>query len=315
MYFQYKHKRMPEVDKLWVIAVISNPARYRSRYELYRKFESFCQKSGANLFTVELAFGDRPFELTQDEDPDDLQLRTYDEIWHKENMINLAIQRLPLDWKYVAWIDADIEFMRQDWLEEIVHQLQHYHVIQLFQNAVDLGPNGEVIKTHDGFAWSYVNRRPLPNARYNYPHWHPGYAWAARREAINDLGGLMDFAILGSADHHMAWALVNKVEQFAPKQISPAYKRKLLTWQERANRHIRQNIGYMPGTIYHHWHGRKKDRKYVERWQILLKHGYDPDQDLQRDWQGLYRLSDRGLRMRADLREYFHIRNEDSNEL
>jgi hypothetical protein len=89
----------------------------------------------------------------------------------------------------------------------------------------------------------------------------------------------------------------------------------LLTWQDRANTHIRQNIGYMPGTIYHHWHGRKKDRRYVERWQILLKHGYDPDQDLQRDWQGLYRLSDKGLRMRADLREYFHIRNEDSTEL
>jgi len=303
---------MPELDKLWVVTVISNPARYRSRYELYKKFERHCKERGVNLLTVEAAFGQRPFEVTSPDNPHHLQLRTDDEIWHKENMINLGVQRLPHDWQYVAWIDADIEFMRDDWAEEIVHQLQHYQVIQLFQNAVDLGPSGEVIKIHDGFVYSYVSGKPLPNSKYNYPHWHPGYAWAARREAFDELGGLMDFAILGSADHHMAWALVGKVTEFAPTFITPGYRRELLTWQERANVHVNKNIGYMPGSIWHHWHGRKKDRRYVERWQILAKHDYDPDQDLMHDWQGLNHLSDAGERMRVDLRRYFHVRNEDS---
>lgn len=311
----FRHKQAPGLDKLWVIAVISNPARYRSRYDLFQKFKRAIEKAGANLMIVECAFGDRPFEITEPGRLDHLQLRTWDEIWHKENMINLGIANLPQDWEYVAWVDADIEFMRQDWPEEIVHQLQHYMVIQLFQNAIDLGPKGEVIKVHEGFMYSYVNRKPWPNKEYNYPHWHPGFAWAARREAIDNLGGLFDAAILGSADHHMAFALVGKTVEYAPTKISSAYKRKLLTWQERANVHVRKDVGYMPGTIFHHWHGRKKDRRYQERWQILLKHNYDPDFDLQRDWQGLYRLSDAGERMRVDLREYFHVRNEDSIDL
>lgn len=311
----HRHPRMPEADKLWVVAVISNPARYRSRYELFKKFKRSCEVAGANLIIVETALGDRPFELTEPNDIHHVQLRTTDEIWHKENMINLGVQRLPQDWKYVAWIDADIEFMRHDWPEEIVHQLQHYQIIQLFQNAVDLGPTGEVIKSHEGFMYSYLNGKPMPSKEYNYPHWHPGYGWACTRETFEELGGLFDTAILGSADHHMAWALVGKVIDYAPKFISPAYKRRLLTWQERANVHVNKNVGFMPGTIFHHWHGKKKDRKYTERWQILIKHGYDPDQDLMRDWQGLYHLSDKGERMRNDLRRYFHVRNEDSIDI
>lgn len=310
----FRHTSTPELDKLWVITVVSNPARYRSRYKLLEVFKNSVERAGANLFIVECALGNRPFEVTQADNPHHLQLRTNDEIWHKENMINLGIQRLPRDWKYVAWIDADIEFIRPDWPEEIVHQLQHYKVIQLFQTAIDLGPNGEALKTHEGFMSSFINGKPLPNKK-NYPVWHPGYGWAARREAIDDLGGLFDVAILGSADHHMAWCLIGKGLQYAPSKISPAYKRELSTWQDRANTHIRQNVGYMSGTIVHHWHGKKRDRRYVERWDILLKHDYDPDQDLQRDWQGLYRLSDKGERMRNDLREYFRMRNEDSIDL
>ena len=178
----HRHTKMPEAEKLWVIAVISNPARYRSRYDLFQKFKLACDVAGANLIIVEGALGDRPFEITDPNSVNHVQLRTDDEIWHKENMINLGVQRLPKDWKYVAWIDADIEFMRHDWVEEIVHQLQHYQIIQLFQNAVDLGPMGEVIKTHEGFMYSYINNKPLPSKEYNYPHWHPGYGWAARRE-------------------------------------------------------------------------------------------------------------------------------------
>src|SRR6266567_1855283 len=158
----FRHTSMPTAEKLWVIAVVSNPQRYRSRYHLFEKFKASVEKAGANLLIVELALGHRPFEMTQANNPHHVQLRTMDELWHKENMINVGISRLPADWQYVAWIDADIEFVRTDWVVEIVHQLQHYSVIQLFQSAVDLGPQGEVLQTVDSFMYSYVNNKPLP---------------------------------------------------------------------------------------------------------------------------------------------------------
>lgn len=310
--YKFKHRAAPAIDKFWVVTVVSNPARYRSRYELFQRFRESIKEKGVNLLVVEVAFGDRPFEVTTADNPHDVQLRTWDELWHKENMINIGISRLPHDWEYVAWIDADIEFMRHDWVEETIHQLQHHYVVQMFQNAVDLGPTGEVIKVHDGFMWSYKNRKPLPDPKKNYPHWHPGYAWAARREAIDHLGGLLDIPILGAADHHMAWALIGNVLKFTPKKISDGYKRHLQVWEDRAITHLHKDVGFVPGSIYHHWHGKKKDRRYVERWQILVSHGYDPDYDVKRDWQGLLAFSEQGERMRADIREYFWIRNEDS---
>jgi len=37
-------------------------------------------------------------------------------LWHKENMINLGVQKLlPPTWKAFAWIDADIEFDSPSW--------------------------------------------------------------------------------------------------------------------------------------------------------------------------------------------------------
>jgi hypothetical protein len=316
MHHHHKHQQMQDLKNLWIITVINNPVRYSIRYKLFQQFKTYIENAGANLLIVECALGTRPFEVTETNNPYHIQLRTTDMLWHKENMINIGISHLPDDWKYVAWIDSDIQFMRTDWLEETVHQLQHYKVIQLFQNAIDLGPNGEVLSTFDSFMWSWQTGQPNPYSMKNgisyYPHWHPGYAWAATREAINELGGLLDKAILGAADHHMAWALVGNVIENTPIQVSDAYKKYLNIWQERANTHIQQNVGYMPGSIYHFWHGKKKDRKYVERWEIILNHNFDPELDIKRDWQGLYQFSHNGTRMRNDIRKYFMVRNEDS---
>lgn len=303
-------------DKLHVIAVISNPVRYASRYALYKKFREHMKSQPlVELHTVEIAFGERPFEVHDAE----LKLRSYDEFWHKENMINLALSRLPENWKYVAWIDADVEFQRKDWAVETMQQLQHYFIVQMFQNAVDLGPEGEVIGLHNGFVHSYLTGRPRPKKQktgYSYPHWHPGFAWAARREAIDYLGGLYDVSF-GSGDHLMAWGLLG--ENMLPSQMSEGYKKSLQDWIDRAERLITRDIGFVPGTLLHYFHGKKRDRRYNSRWSILEKFQFDPFLDLKRDSQGLYQIdvdgSSRLIGLRDDLRGYFRARNEDSIDL
>ncbi|WP_205249362.1 hypothetical protein, partial [Escherichia coli] len=91
------------------------PVRYKSRYDLYKKFEKYVKDSGAILYTTEMAFGDRPFEITEANNHQHIQVRSFHELWHKENMLILAIANLPADWEYVAWVDADIVFSRRDW--------------------------------------------------------------------------------------------------------------------------------------------------------------------------------------------------------
>jgi hypothetical protein len=98
--------------KLYVVTCISNPVRYHSSYALYQGFRKRVNDAGAILYTVEMAFGDRPFKITDAENPHHIQVRSFFELWHKENMLNIGIRRLPIDWEYVAWIDADVQFTR-----------------------------------------------------------------------------------------------------------------------------------------------------------------------------------------------------------
>lgn len=312
--FHLKDKSL--IKDFYVIAVISNPVRYERRYELYNQFIEHMKESGVKVLTVETIHGNRFHKVTDSIDPYHIQLRTEDELWHKENMINIGISRLPYDWKYVAWIDADISFVKKDWAVETVQQLQHYQIVQLWENAIDLGPEQEALETHTSFAYYYSRGIPMSiNWKRYYSFGHPGFGWAARREAIDSLGGLIDRAILGAADHHMAWALIGDGKCTYPNFIHQNYKNLVLTWEKRATEHIKRNIGVVPGTILHYWHGKKKDRRYVDRWDILRKYSFDPMVDLRKDWQGLYQLEEYKIELRDAIRRYFRSRNEDSCDL
>ena len=277
--------------------------------------------SGVTLYTVEVAFGDRPFEVTEADDPHDIQLRSFEELWQKEAAINIAISRLPLDWEYVAWIDADCRFAREDWAIETVHALQHYMVVQPWSTCIDMGPQHQIIQTHTSFCWNWWKHDcnpPIKSGYGSYGWWHTGYAVACRREAIDLLSGIPDWPILGSADHHFLLALIGCVDRSCPMPRNSRYYKKLKIYEERALRYIKKDIGAVEGLITHGWHGKKKDRRYRERWSILSDNQFDPDTDLRRDSQGLWQLNvdtPRQIRLRDEIRQYFRQRSEDSIDM
>lgn len=299
---------------LYVVTAVFNPHRYKTRIKLYKDFEKYVNDSGAKLLTVELVYGDRDFVVTQEDNSFHLQLRTNTELWHKERMLNLGIQNLPKNWKYVAWVDADVVFARPDWVHETIQLLQHFPVIQMFSQAVDLTPKYEILKTHTGMLYAYYEGKMDDNTG-TYERYHPGFAWAARRDALNMLGGLLDIPILGSADRHMALSLIEKVKDSYPKDISVGYCEQLEMWENRCKHYIHKNVSYMPGVLLHQWHGKKVDRRYKDRWKILVKHKYDPEFDIKLDTQGLYQFTERNPYLEQDIRKYFQARNEDSIDI
>lgn len=305
----YYCKKLTNNAILDVIAVVSNPVQYSIRYKL---FGEFCERMRKNplvrLKTIELQQRARPFATDSD-----IKLRTKDEIWYKENLINIAIGKLPKDWEYVAWIDTDLLFLNENWARDTIEQLQIYSVVQLWTHAIDLGPNGEILQVHTGFMYQYINKQKFDQRYGNY--WHPGYAWACRRSAYNYMGGLIEFSILGAGDHHMALCLIGEGQKGIPKGIHPNYLKMIEIFQNRCEKNIKRNVGFVRGAIAHFFHGDKKNRKYYERWQILIRNQYDPVQDISRDDQGLLQLSPDKIELRDDIRTYFRERNEDSLDL
>ncbi len=145
-------------DLLHVVTCVSNPVRYRSRWRLYERFAAQMERAGVRLLTVELAYGERPFEVTKPGRRDPVQLRSRSELWSKENLLNIGFAHLPEGWRYAAWIDADVEFQNPDWAGKTVERLQLFDALQLFSHAVDLDPEHQVLgaaKPKTGFmhAW------------------------------------------------------------------------------------------------------------------------------------------------------------------
>ena len=157
-----------------------------------------------------------------------------------------------------------------DWPHIAIDQLQIYPIVQLFETARFLGPNGknEILRHDHSFAYSIKHEKPIDPRRYNEWYPHPGYGWAMRRSAFNIIGGLCEFSILGSGDLHLAFALLNRIRETIPKDMTDDYRQTALAWGDRVAK-LSENgtqVGYVPVHIYHYWHGNRNDRAYVDRW-------------------------------------------------
>lgn len=316
-----------DANLLHVVSVISNPLRWDSRLRLTKNFIEHMLDSGVNLTIVETEYGERPFQLDKVPHIKHIPTRAATMAWGKESAANVGIRALPPDAKYVAWIDADIEFRRSDWAAESVHTLQMYPVAQPWSEALDLGPQGEIMMvkgTHVQRSFGWVWREfgnvvdgwkkqfwddPYP------PYGHSGYAWIATMEFFNQIGGLVERSGAGAADHQQALAFVGEVDRAIHGLSSDSYKAYVKSWGERAFAACQGRVGYVPGRIEHSFHGRKTRRKYVERWDILTKHKFDPMTDVHLNRWGILELSNNKPALRRDLEAYFSGRNEDENTL
>lgn len=312
-----KHPELRSDNTLNVVMPYTNTTRFQSRLRLAREFIERMQATpNVKLHIVEAAYGDRQHEVTVHSNPQHLQLRINSEIWVKENLVNLGVRYLlPKDWKYVAWVDADVEFRDQHWAQEALHQLQHTPLIQPWQQCLDLGHSGNVMSTHQSFGFMHqMGVRKQETSEQPYQYAHCGYAWCGTREFWEATGGgLIDFAILGSGDHHMAWGAIGQVDVSVHQRMSAGYLRRCREWQQRVTRVTNKEIGFSNGRIDHAWHGSKARRYYKERWQILVEHAFDPDKDLTYDNQGVIHLIGKpGLEQAV--RKYNRSRQEDGIE-
>ncbi len=311
---------LSDYGQLHVIAICFNPMRFTSRYTLFQEFRERAKHAGAVVHIAEASFGERPHEVVDDKgETSKTTFRITDELWHKESIINSTVSKLPTDWKYVAWIDADVAFTNPFWVQETIQQLQHYPVVQMFHTAVDLDAQNMPIQTFKGFPASAIENPNAPQEpEYYYYHgrgkigyWHPGYAWACTRAAWNVFGGLLDINIVGGGDHQMAHGFYGRYAKTIPFKSTRAYRNAVVGWQYHASK-LAGNVGFVPGSLLHYWHGPKHKRGYFDRWRILADNKYDPIKDVRRDWQGLLQLAGNKPKLRDDLRAYFRKRQEDA---
>jgi len=327
---------------LYVVTPIYDVPRFRTRWKHYQDFAKRIAEAGGILITVEAAYGNRDFAVTESNNPHHVQLRIKSELWLKESLINRGVARvseLYPDWPKVAWIDADVNFERDDIMDATRHELEEYDVVQMWSNSLDMGPENEPLPDMaHSYAWCYtegIERPTTTQGKFNYYHqrlkaglrgyyWHPGYAWACTREWWDDVGGLIDWTIIGNGDYYMAEGMSGRLnaaeKEYVFKNPSKAYADLLLNWQARCIRSMGRGnnggLGVVKGLVAHKWHGKKTDRQYDTRWRLLMETGFDPLLHLKRDRQLLWTLDDNApVALRDGLRRIARRRNEDSIDL
>jgi len=240
-------------------------------------------------------------------------------------MINVGVRTLlPDNWKAMAWIDADLSFDDPHWALNTLKVLNRYDCVQLFTSCMDLDPTLNYMRVYQGGAYQYLHNH-VRDFSDNY--WHSGYAWAMTREAFDKLGGLFEYSILGSGDDNMMRSFIGEKAYytsvrgdctFGYKAVVREFSNKCLYFTKKPTtdclppRYQRIRIGYIPGNIKHYYHGSKANRKYVQRWEYIIRNSYDPDIHVTHDDHGLIVPTNLfPAALKTDILNYFYSRNED----
>ena len=164
--------------------------------------------------------------------------------------------------------------------------------------------NEEMMTLFSSFGFNYAKC-----LTWGRTFWHPGFAWAITRKAYDKMGGLYENSILGAGDHNMALCLIGLGLNSLNGNTTDAYKQDVLNFQDRAKG---LRLGYTPGIIRHFFHGKKINRRYGDRWQILIKFAYDPSRHITRGRDGLIcPTTNCPSKLLDEIMEYFRGRDED----
>lgn len=306
------------MSEFWAITVYFNPAKFKSLLSNYLLFSENLRQQNVKLLTVECAFNDDEFQIPLGENVH--RLRSNSIMWQKERLINYGVSVLPPECKYFGWLDCDVIFSNPDWAKMAVEKLQKAHIIQLFKKVFYLPPGHKTFDGHSrimaiqGVVWqkiihkNWLERR----RRKELPFSVPGFAWGARRDVFEDIGGIYDRNIVGSGDTFLVDCYFDSwdIHGFAAK-FTDHMKRDMLEWYSLLKKK-QPILDYLPIDIYHLWHGSLKNRQYMDRHDIILKYDYDPRTDIILK-NNVYEWNSDKYGMHQDILAYFHSRQEDMN--
>lgn len=304
---------------MWGITTYFNPVQGcgQLRLDNFHRFRNITKTQGLKLCVVELLYDDSQPELRPVLDGEMVlhvhTSRSCGVLWQKERMLNIALNNLPKDCDKVCWLDGDIIFEDNDWVSKTELALTKCHVVQPFSVVCmlprnwDTNPNEiqEVlssschrIRASSVFASLYNSAiKENPDVKLNlsdtYPTVEryrdqievllqsvggtPGLCWAARREIFGDFG-FYDYNIVGGGDSVLHAAIHSNVS-YPESPFSPAHYKTIFDYISKPNfEHL--IIGCVDGLILHMWHGKIKDRKYAQRYILLQKYNFNPQDHL-----------------------------------
>lgn len=291
------------IGELAVVTCHFNWAGFRAPAANLRRFLRQMRAFKIPVYGMELQMKGRPFVTEGESNWTRLTVSPDHMLFQKEACINAIVAKLPPQFKFVAWVDADVEFTNHAWPDIAKALLTVTPVIQLFDVAVWTDREGLANKQRKSCVQTGMDRS-----------WkgHPGFAWAARRELWTEYGGLYAQTPIGHGDTIFALAAMKQhmLDDHGMHHgvgINPV---KHDLWKKRIGEFTKGQCLFVPGECWHEWHGDLANRKYWERSTVLKN--MDCEKHIAVDRDGLLKWSSYATpAMKEFVTNYFHQRKED----
>jgi len=243
-------------------------------------------------------------------------------LWQKERLLNIGIKSIPSAVKNFAWIDCDILFGRSDWAKEAEEQLnERCNIVQLFSKAIYLNKDDSGERLSDyasypsvpGLVALYRKDNVLPLDRLAVSPqgaivFNPGLAWAAKTEIFAKYG-FYDLAIIGAGDLYVANSAFGTMNSLIKLHSLKPRAKGYLQWGIPFHQTVASKVGYVPGEIYHLWHGDRKIGTIESASRFLLIS--IPDEDLYIGDNGAWQWTKPKSALAEQLKAHFVNRRED----
>jgi len=279
---------VPTKRDVAVCFVYFNPAKSKRMLMNYLYTVEKMKLAKIPVFTMELVF-DKP------EIADAFHVKGQSVMFHKERMCQLMEKRIPWRYRKLLFLDADIVFANPAWYSDLSRRLDSYQVVHPFASACWLDITYKKVED-ERLSVLYMDKAKLYN-----PVYHPGFGWAFQRSWFKRVG-FYTYGVTGSGDtlSSAAWLGV----EFVPSYLRDAFRSSYSEFKKLP----RPTISCIEGTVYHLWHGTRKNRKYQER-HTLLDGVEEIRAAIIENRDGVFEFKDPELQQK--IRGYFDGRDDD----
>lgn len=305
------YKVPKNINEVEIVTFHFNASGSKRLKETYQEWINSLGNLAKYVKCYEIVFDDRPREIKDSIIIKGSLLKNC--LWQKEALLNLAFKNLPRSKKYFAWVDHDLPFANQNWLQESITKLESgKDLVQLFDQVVYLDRKGLI--SHASVSRAKKMKNEKIDFKSRNAHGCPGGGWMGRVDKLKKIFPVPSI-IIGSGDEWLAYGF------YGTKKISKPMQDQLDVYskdiQNSLKKYIKEismmelSIDYVQGKCYHLWHGDPKNRQYTTRHEVLGKYNFHPNKDTFINNDGILELTGNKKGIEKDLLEYFVQRKED----
>jgi hypothetical protein len=262
-------------DDLALLFVFFNPLAQHSLLRNYLLVADIFELQGIPFFTLNVRSSNVSF-IAQAPNVFTLLVRSC--LFQKEKLIMNLLERVPKQYTKVLALDADVLLYTSGrasthWYDVISEALDTADALQPFACACKLDDTlSHIYRCKESIVAAPLEKGdsiPIKQPFYKQLHrYHPGYAWAFRRDWLARVG-LFDLAVVGGGDTLLSAALRQVPMQQLSHQLKPAYASAYADYFARVGA-TRPRVGYAEGLrALHLYHGNDANRHYSARHVLL----------------------------------------------